>query len=102
MASTHAKHHVYLVSDANKASHFISELINNKYEILCGEFIDEKFQDKVADIVCSECKIGYMALRDSQHGSFFGCSHYPRYAFIRIGLPMMRRRFEGKRPVSGL
>lgn len=77
VALTRAKHHVYLVSDANKVSDFVKELIANRYEILSDEFIGDGFQDKIADIVCNQCKTGYMIPRDSQHGSFFGCSHFP-------------------------
>ena len=77
VALTRAKQHVYLVSDANKASDFVRELMANRYEILCDEFTGEGFQEKIADIVCSECKTGYMVPRDSQFGSFFGCSEYP-------------------------
>jgi len=77
VALTRAKKHVYLVSDAHKASDFIRELIAHKYEILTDEFIGDQFQDKVADIVCSHCKTGYLVPRDSRYGSFFGCSQYP-------------------------
>jgi len=77
VALTRAKHHVYLISDANKASPFIRELVKDKYEMLTDEFIGEGFQDKVADISCSYCKTGYMIAKDSQYGSFFGCSQYP-------------------------
>lgn len=77
VALTRAKHHVYLISDANKASSFIRELVKDKYEMLTDEFIGEGFQEKVADISCSHCKTGYMVARDSQQGSFFGCSQYP-------------------------
>ena len=77
VALTRAKKHVYLVSDAHKASDFVRELIAQQYEILTDEFKGESFQDKVADIVCSHCKTGYLVPRDSQYGSFFGCSQYP-------------------------
>ncbi|MDO9270177.1 MAG: UvrD-helicase domain-containing protein [Methylobacter sp.] len=77
VALTRARHHVYLVSDAGKASDFVRELIDKNYEILCDEFKGEKFQEKVADIVCSHCKTGYLLPRDSQYGSFLGCSQYP-------------------------
>lgn len=81
VALTRAKHHVYLVSDVNKASDFVRELIANRYEILSDEFIGDGFQDKIADIVCNQCKTGYMLPRDSQHGSFFGCNQYPLCSF---------------------
>ena len=77
VALTRAKQHVYLVSDANKASDFVRELIDKKYEILSDDFTGEKFQEKLADIVCSCCKTGYLVPRDSQYGSFLGCSQYP-------------------------
>lgn len=77
VALTRTKKHVYLVSDANKASDFIRELLAHKYEILSDEFTGEHFQDKLADIVCSHCKTGYLISRDRQYGSFFGCSQYP-------------------------
>ena len=35
------------------------------------------FQEKIADKLCSKCETGYMVPRDSQHGSFLGCSQYP-------------------------
>jgi DNA helicase-4 len=77
VALTRARQHVYLISDANKASDFVRELIDKNYEILCDEFIGEKFQEKVADVVCSECETGYLVPKDSQYGSFLGCSQYP-------------------------
>ncbi len=77
VALTRARHHVYLISDANKASDFIREVVKDKYEMLTDEFIGEGFQEKVADISCNHCKTGYMVARDSKHGSFFGCSQYP-------------------------
>jgi len=77
VALTRAKRHVYLVSDANKASDFVRELIDSKYEILCDEFTGEQFQDKLAGVACSHCKTGYLVPRDSQFGSFLGCNQYP-------------------------
>jgi DNA helicase-4 len=77
VALTRAKRHVYLVSDANKASDFVRELIDSKYEIVCDEFTGEQFQDKLAGVVCSHCKTGYLVPRDSQFGSFLGCNQYP-------------------------
>jgi DNA helicase-4 len=77
VALTRAKRHVYLVSDANKASDFVRELIDSKYEILCDEFVGEQFQDKLAGVACSHCKTGYLVPKDSQFGSFLGCNQYP-------------------------
>ncbi len=77
VALTRAKQHVYLISDANKASDFVRELIDKKYEIRCDEFTGDKFQEKLADNVCSQCETGYLVSRDSHYGSFLGCSQYP-------------------------
>ena len=77
VALTRAKHHVYLITNGNNASPFIRELIDNSYPILTDEFNGDGFQDKLANIPCSRCQTGYMVSRDSQYGSFFGCSQYP-------------------------
>ncbi|MCD2451731.1 topoisomerase DNA-binding C4 zinc finger domain-containing protein [Methylicorpusculum oleiharenae] len=77
VALTRARYHVYLISDADKASDFVRELVDQGYEINVDEFTGEGFQDKIADILCSECETDYRVARDSKHGSFFGCSQYP-------------------------
>ena len=77
VALTRARHHVYLVSDANKSSDFIREVFEDKYEMLVDEFNGEGFQEKIADIPCSLCQSGYMVPRDGPYSSFFGCSLYP-------------------------
>jgi DNA helicase-4 len=77
VALTRARHYVYLVCDADKASVFARELVEQRYDIRVDEFTGEGFQDKIADIPCRACGTGYLVSRDSQHGSFFGCSQYP-------------------------
>lgn len=77
VALTRARHHVYLVCDAEKASVFVRELVDRRYDIRVDEFTGEGFQDKIADIPCRACGTGYMVPRDSQYGSFFGCTQYP-------------------------
>jgi len=77
VALTRARHRVYLVCDANKASDFIHELVDQRYEIRIDEFVGEGFQDKIANIKCKKCGVGYMVPRDGQYGSFFGCNQYP-------------------------
>ena len=67
VALTRAKQHVYLLSDANKTSDFIRELMDGDYEIVCVEIFDEKFQQQRPDkrvsqytlltqSVCQKCK----------------------------------------------
>lgn len=77
VAMTRARHHVYLIFDANKASGFVRELVEQSYDINSDEFIGEGFQERIADIPCPVCETGYLVPRDSYKGSFFGCSQYP-------------------------
>lgn len=77
VALTRARHHVYLITNGNNPSPFVRELIDNRYPVLTDEFQGEGFQDQLANIPCSRCQTGYMVSRDSQYGSFFGCSQYP-------------------------
>ncbi len=77
VALTRARHHVYLITDANKASPFIKELVDNKYPIITDAFIGKIFQDKIANIPCPTCKTGFLTPKDGPHSSFFGCSNYP-------------------------
>jgi DNA helicase-4 len=64
---------VYLITDGNNASPFVRELIKHRYPINIDEFTG----DNLADTLCSHCHNGYRVPKDSQYGSFFGCSDYP-------------------------
>jgi len=77
VALTRARHHVYLICDATKASDFIRELIHDEYEMHSDEFHGAGIQDKMSDKPCSQCQTGFMQAKDSQYGSFFGCNQYP-------------------------
>lgn len=77
VALTRARHHVYLLADANKASAFIRELVNNNYDILTDEFQGKGFQKQLANTPCKCCKTGYLIERKGPHGVFFGCNQYP-------------------------
>ncbi len=87
VALTRARHHVYLVCDADNASDFIRELVEEKYEINCDEFIGDGFQEKIADISCPVCKTGFLVSRDGNNGSFFGCSQYPLCNYTESACP---------------
>ncbi len=87
VAMTRARHHVYLVSDADKASDFIRELVDQHYDIRVDEFSGEAFHEKVADIPCRECETGYLVPKDSRHGRFFGCNQYPLCTHIESACP---------------
>ncbi len=75
VALTRARHHVYLITDANQPSPFVVELIDNGYPIMTDEFEGHHFQDKMASN-CPNCKTGFLTARDG-YSSFFGCSNYP-------------------------
>lgn len=87
VALTRARHQVYLISDGNKASEFVRELVDQEYEINHDEFIGEGFQQKIAGIPCEACGTGYMVPRDSKHGSFFACSQYPLCSHTQSACP---------------
>lgn len=65
---TRAKEEVLLVSDMQKPSVFISELINNQYDISL----------EGAAAHCPECQIGFLVEKSSSDGGrrFLGCSNY--------------------------
>lgn len=77
VALTRARRHVYLICDATKASDFIRELIHDKYDMRSDEFHGAGFQSKIVEKSCRLCQMGFMQAKDSQYGSFFGCSQYP-------------------------
>jgi DNA helicase-4 len=66
-----------LIADGNKASCFVRELVDAKYDILSDEFQGQDFQQRLADTPCELCKTGYMIERKSPYGAFFGCNRYP-------------------------
>lgn len=77
VALTRARHHVYLITDANKPSSFIRELMEHKYPISTDEFKGDGFQEEIADILCPACTTGFLIARDGPHSNFHGCSNYP-------------------------
>jgi DNA helicase-4 len=71
VATTRARNRVYLVVDSGrKASDFISEIENDKYEMeLRG--CSGKSRN------CPNCKTGKIVLRRGAYGEFYSCSNYP-------------------------
>lgn len=76
VALTRAKHHVYLVVDANKPSVFIRELIKDGYAIDADSLKAFGLQEALAP-ACPKCESGSLIKRDGQYSQFHGCSHYP-------------------------
>ena len=77
VALTRAKHKVFLVTDMLKASEFIKELIEDDYPLELEEFGCSDIQKNAHVLICPACKTGKLALHDSKHGHFMGCSNYP-------------------------
>ncbi len=77
VALTRAKQHVYLITDANKPSDFIRELINDKYDISIPSLPGLDSQTKLADVPCPKCKSGFLLTRNGANTNFNGCSNYP-------------------------
>lgn len=87
VALTRARHHVYLITDGNKASSFVRELVDERYAILADEFQGHGFQKQLADTPCERCQTGYMIARKSQYGIFYGCNQYPLCSHTQKGCP---------------
>jgi len=74
VALTRAKNHVYLITDPNKPSPFVRELLNDKYDINDKEF-SNKFSSKLVEKSCEHCEVGYMIPRSGKHGKFLTCDN---------------------------
>jgi DNA helicase IV len=83
VALTRARHHVYLITDAKKASSFVKELIDNRYPVILDGFSGEGFQENIPNIPCENCKAGVLIARSGPFGRFYGCSNYPICEQIR-------------------
>ena len=73
VAITRARRGVYLLADNGPPSSFVTELINDGYDItVFGKTLDK-------DVACPICVYGRLEQREnSQDGSiFYGCSHWP-------------------------
>jgi len=74
VALTRAKNHVYLITDPNKPSPFVRELLNDKYDINNGEFSNNS-NSKLVEKNCEHCEVGYMVPRTGKYGKFLGCDN---------------------------
>jgi len=64
-------------------------LIRTQYEYRCSDRACPFHAE-----VCIACKDGYMVLRKSRHGLFYGCSNYPNCRHIKRE-PSRRKRYTG-------
>lgn len=74
VALTRTKSIVYLLSDKNKPSEFITEIKNK-----CYIMYDESKQKNEDDYLCPWCKSGHLVIRSSESDkkTFYGCSNFP-------------------------
>ncbi len=78
VALTRAKHHVYLVTNAEKSSSFIHELLNDDYDVICHRSNNPAIQHHLAKAPCPECKIGYLLVKhDSAGRQYLQCNETP-------------------------
>lgn len=70
VAVTRAKKEVYLIADKKSASEFVTEILNNDYDIkVTGETLNLT--------KCPECETGHIELVEWNGSKFYSCSNYP-------------------------
>ncbi len=77
VAMTRAKHRCYLLTDMNKTSDFVKELLADDYAIELNEFDTQASQLMAPEHECPSCKTGTLVKREGPYGSFIACTHYP-------------------------
>jgi DNA helicase-4 len=82
VAITRAKKHVYLISNNNNPSEFITELSNGEY------FIEKGITPESVTPKCPRCSSGELVTRDTQYGKFYACSNYPYCEYIAPKCPV--------------
>ncbi|MXW73539.1 MAG: AAA family ATPase [Chromatiales bacterium] len=91
VAITRAKRAAYLLADGKSPSTFVTELVNEGYDVAVYG------RPQKSDAACPRCVAGRLMRRENkQDGSvFYGCSHYPYCKHMhsacphcRIGLPL--------------
>ena len=81
------------IRDYSSTCHLTEAQMNAFYQVLCDvqesnqskkqehiEYVQEKIQEKGAKIasgICPKCG-GNLVLKNGKHGSFYGCSNYPK------------------------
>src|SRR5690606_31381682 len=87
VASTRARHRVYLITDMSVASDFPKELINQSYQVELDEFRTDLNQQHADELSCPACGSGTMVPRLGSSSSFYGCSNYPLCTHTDPGCP---------------
>jgi DNA helicase-4 len=97
VALTRARHRVYLAYNPLSASSFIHELLDAPamFPITTDEFDGEDgVHPMFPRVRCPACKSGFLVPRESQYGSFFGCSHFPHCDYRSHPCPQCRGMME--------
>lgn len=77
VALTRAKQRVYLLSNMQRPSPFVLELLNGEYEITLDEFDIGLDQQLTSVESCPRCHTGTLQNKQGKYGAFTGCSQYP-------------------------
>lgn len=97
VALTRAKHRAYLLSDMTRASAFITELIDEGYDVELDEFKVDAVQQRATELTCPVCKTGRLRQRDKDGNTFYGCSNFPLCTATQSGCSRCR---EPMKPVG--
>ncbi|MCE2571942.1 UvrD-helicase domain-containing protein [Motilimonas eburnea] len=77
VALTRAKQRVYLVTNMQRPSPFVLELLEGEYDVELDEFEVGLDQQLTHVETCPRCKSGTLQSKQGKYGAFMGCSHYP-------------------------
>jgi len=100
VALTRARHRVYVLADMTVCSEFVTELVDNEYEVELDEFAASFVQRLIKEIKCMRCSSGSLVERLGKFGVFYSCSNYPRCKHKEKGCsscasPMTREQVTG-------
>ncbi|NQZ06911.1 MAG: UvrD-helicase domain-containing protein [Algicola sp.] len=100
VALTRAKKRVYVLADMSDTSGFVTELVEQKYDVELNEFATSVTQLFSDDIKCIRCNEGTLKSLVGEFGRFFGCSLSPRCKHTEKGCaqcesPMSRSLIKG-------
>ena len=86
VAITRARHGVYLLADSGPPSSFVTELIQDGYDVtVFGRPLDK-------DVACPKCVEGRLEQRENSQdgGTFYGCSNYPYCDYTQSSCPICK------------
>ncbi len=89
VALTRARHHVYLVTNPEKASEFIRELRDADYPVTELPTDVSNTVSWSIQMQCPECQSGYLVERNNSSSGkiFYACNNYPYCEYTQNGCP---------------